>query len=63
VAALPIAGVVLAVGAAIALFVPGMRASAGTSVYLKPEAEAEAEAEAAVAGPAGSVAAVAEAVS
>ena len=60
-AALPIAGVVLAVGAAIALFVPGMRASAGTSVYLKPEAEAEAEA--AVAGPAGSVAAVAEAVS
>ena len=58
-AALPIAGVVLAVGAAIALFVPGMRASAGTSVYLKPEAEAAA----AVAGPAGSVAAVAEAVS
>jgi len=42
VAALPIAGVVLAVGAAIALFVPGMRASAGASVYLMPEAEAEA---------------------
>jgi len=32
-------------------------------VYLIPEAEAEAEAAAAVAGPAGSVAAVAEAVS